>query len=64
MFGTSHTFNCIPKQGGSWDHIPPTENMHCKISSLMLRHSAIIWVSWLYWYFCLGCSSYMWVNRL
>jgi len=30
--------NCIPE---AWHHTPPTENMHCKISSLSLRHSAI-----------------------
>ena len=29
--------NCIPE---AWQHTPPTENMHCKISSLALRHSA------------------------
>ena len=44
---TSHTFNCIPeawqiaflKPDGSQSHTPPTENMHCKISSLALRRS-------------------------
>jgi len=41
MFAHSHTFNCIPKQDGSWGHTPPTENTLCKISSLTLRHSAM-----------------------
>ena len=46
----SRHLNCIPeawqiaflKRDGSQSHTPPTENMHCKISSLTLRHSAII----------------------
>ena len=29
------------KRDGSQSHTPPTENTHCKISSLALRHSAI-----------------------
>ena len=29
--------NCIPE---AWHHTPPTENTHCKISSLTLRRSA------------------------
>ena len=33
--------NCIPK---AWHHTPPTENTHCKISSLMLRRLAIIYI--------------------
>ena len=31
--------NCIPE---AWHHTPPTEKTHCKISSLVPRHSAII----------------------
>ena len=46
---TSHTFTCFPKVGhiaflkrdGSQGHTPPTENTHCKVSSLALRRSAI-----------------------
>ena len=33
--------NCIPK---AWHHTPPTENTHCKISSLTLRRLAIIYI--------------------
>ena len=33
--------NSILKWDGSQGHTSPTENMHCKISSLALRHSAI-----------------------
>ena len=38
---TSHTFNCIPKQDRSWGHTPSTKNTHYKISSLVLRCSAL-----------------------
>ena len=37
------SFDCIPKWDESWDHIPPTENTLCKISSLTLWHSATIY---------------------
>jgi len=36
---TSHTFNFISKQDGSWGHTPSTENTLCKISNLALRRS-------------------------
>ena len=34
-------FNCIPKQDRSWGHTPSTKNTHYKISSLVLRCSAM-----------------------